>query len=83
MTIASKQFSLLPKGSYQRRSAAHLTQGVASRPTELAKILWAKVGQFVLLTIAPDVFDGVEFRGVSRQTFQLDPSLLLGDKVPH
>lgn len=36
----------------------------------------------MLLAIAPDVFDRIEFRCIGRQTLQMDAAMLLGDVVP-
>src|SRR6516225_11167745 len=37
----------------------------------------------MLLTVAPDVFDRIELRRVSRQKLQLDLPVLAGDKFAH
>jgi len=37
----------------------------------------------MLLTVAPDIFDRIEFRRVSRQKLQFDPPALVGDKFAH
>ena len=44
--------------------AAQCTTGVS---TEVTKGFGTKVGQFVLLAIAPQIFDRIELGGVSRQ----------------
>ena len=83
MTIGSKQFSLSPKGFHQSRPSTHATQCLACRPTQLRKILRAKIGQLMLFAVAPDVLHRVKFRRISGQKLQLDGSALLGDKLPH
>ena len=83
MTIGSKQFSLFPEGFDQSRTPAHPPQRLARRPAQLGKVLGAKIGQLVLLAVAPDVFDGIELRRVGRQKLQLHGPALLGDKLPH
>jgi hypothetical protein len=72
VTIASKQLRLLPEGSHQSRAPTHPAQGFASGPTQLAKVLWAEIGQVMLLAVSPDVFHWVEFRRIGRQELQLN-----------
>jgi hypothetical protein len=52
----SEQFSLFPEGGDQLGSAAHPAQAPAAQSTEFGQILGAKVGQFMLFEMSPDVF---------------------------
>lgn len=46
-----------------------LAGGVAGSPN----VLRTEVGQFVLFPVAPQVFDGVELRGVGGEPFDVQP----------
>jgi hypothetical protein len=50
---------------------------------ELAERLGAQVRQFMVLPVAPDVLNRVQFGGVARKVFQRDPPPLRGDVVAH
>src|SRR5712692_3482783 len=75
------QFGLLPERGDELRSALHGPEPVASEGTDLANRVEAKIGQLALLHIAPDVFDGIEFRGIRRQPFENNVSVERFDEV--
>jgi len=82
VTFGSKQFCLLPEGFHQRWPATQPSQSLAGSPAEVGKILGAEIGKFVLLAIAPDIFDRIEFRCIGWQTLQMDAAVLLLDVIP-
>ena len=83
MTIDSKQIGLFPEGLDERRAAAHPAERRPRRAAQLAEVLGAEVGQFVLLGVAPDVFDRIEFGRVGWQVFQMDLSVCARHEVAH
>lgn len=74
-----EQFCLFPERGDQGWPSLHATQCAACMGTELGEVLRAKVRQLVLLPVTPDVFDGVEFRGIGRQELELDVAVLTID----
>src|SRR5262245_4782618 len=48
---------------------------------ELAKVVGAQVGQCVLLPIAPQIFDRVEFGRVGRQVLEVNAAMLGAHEV--
>ena len=47
--------------------------------TELPQIFRTDVGKFVMFQVRPDVFDRVQFGGVSRQAFDVNSSAQSAD----
>ena len=50
----------------------HRAQSVARKGAELSEVLDAKIADLVLLEVSPDVFSGIEFRGICRQELHFD-----------
>ena len=80
--MGSKQFGLGEEGCDEPRATfpatdalERLTGGVAEFPD----VLGAEVGQFMLFPIAPQILDGIEFRGVGGQSLGVQPVGLLGE----
>jgi hypothetical protein len=71
----------MPERTDKRWAPAHAAQGAAGLMAELGEIARAKIGQFVILPITPDVLDRVEFRGVARQPFDHESAALRSDEV--
>ena len=64
------QRGLRPERGDELRSALHGLEPVASKGADFADGLQAQIGQFALLHVAPNVFDGIEFGRVRRQAFE-------------
>src|ERR1700678_1144181 len=71
MTI-SKQFRLLPECRDQGATALHRAQIPTCALAQVAEVACAVVRHGVMLQVAPDVFDGVQFRRVGRQMLKSD-----------
>jgi len=48
---------------------------------ELGEVARAEVGKFVIFPVTPDVFDRIEFWGVTRQPLERRPAPLPADKL--
>src|SRR5271156_5472405 len=72
----SEQFCLLPESAHEGGSSLHRAQVAPCTNGEITKIPSAVVGRGVVLEIAPDAFDGVHLRSVSRQELQGDSPVL-------
>jgi hypothetical protein len=70
---------LFPERDDQLPSALHGFETVACEGSNLTNSIQAKIGQFSLLHVAPDVFDRVEFRSVRWQTLKHD--MAVNDKM--
>ena len=57
-------------------AAADALERLTGRVAELPDVLGAKIGQFMLLPVSPQVFDRIEFRSVRRQTLYVQPGRL-------
>src|SRR6188474_2575179 len=69
----------LSAGLDQRSSSAHSFQTPYRPITELPQIFRTDVGKFVMFQVRPNVFDRVQFGGVSRQAFDVNPSVQSAD----
>src|ERR1019366_7717589 len=65
----------MPEGTDQSWSTLHGAQAIASPCFQISEIPSAAVGQLVVLEMPPNVFGGVEFRGVGRELLDLDRAL--------
>src|ERR1022692_4958286 len=65
----------MPEGPDQGRSPLHGAPAVASTGFQIGKIPGAAIGQLVVFEMSPDVFGGVEFRGIGRELLDLDRAL--------
>ncbi len=72
---SQRKLCLLPEGSDQSGPALAAPQLSPGLPTQVGNIFGTEVGQRVAFKMAPDVFDRVEFRGVSRQACQSDAAV--------
>src|SRR5208337_1767542 len=72
---SQRKLCLLPKGANQGGAALTASQLSPSLPAQVGNVFGTEVGQGMAFEMAPDVFDGVEFRGVSRQACQNDVAL--------
>jgi hypothetical protein len=66
---------LLPEGTDQGWPALATPQLPAGFPSQVRKISRTEVGQGMAFEMAPDVFDRIEFQGVSRKVRQNHPAL--------
>jgi hypothetical protein len=48
---------------------------------EVGEIVETEVGKLVLFPVTPDLLDRIEFRGVSRQPLDREPTLLRADEM--
>jgi len=71
MTTSERQFRLLPERPHQRWAALHGAQSPARVGLQIGHVDGASVGQLVLLEMPPDVFGGVELRGIRWKRFDL------------
>jgi len=74
---------LLPESGDQLGAAADVAQLAASESAELGDVLGGEIGQAVLFEIAPDIFDGIEFRGVCRKRGGINAPLEAFGVCPH
>jgi hypothetical protein len=72
---SQRNLCLLPEGSDQSGPALAAPQLSLGLPTQVGNIFGTEAGQRVAFEMAPDVFDRVEFRGVSRQACQSDAAV--------
>src|SRR5208282_3224440 len=72
---SQRKLCLLPEGPDQSGPALAAPQLSAGLPAQVGNVFGTEVGQSVAFEMAPDVFDGVEFRSVSRQACQNDVAL--------
>jgi hypothetical protein len=61
----SKQLRLLPECRDQREAALHRAQITARTLAQVGEVASTVVRHGVMREVAPDVFDGVQFRAVS------------------
>src|SRR6185437_5426269 len=71
MTL-SKQFRLLSECRHQRAAPLHRAQIAAGTLAQVGQVAGTVVRHGVMFEVAPDVFDGIQFRRVRRQMFQGD-----------
>src|ERR1017187_3740323 len=65
----------MPEGADQGGSALHRAPAVASAGFQIGEVSGAAVGQLMVFEMSPDVFGGVEFRGIGRELLDLDRAL--------
>jgi len=70
--ISERQLGLDPERTNIKLGPFGLEEGFEGRAAEFVEILRAEVGQLVLFDVAPEIFDRVEFRGISRQLLKVD-----------
>src|ERR1700682_3800189 len=78
---SDRQLCLLPERGDELWSTLHGFETVACKGANLTDGVQAQVGQFALLHVAPNVFDGIELGSVCRQPFQNDVSGECFDEV--
>src|ERR1700693_394902 len=69
---SDRQLCLLPERGDEPRSTLHGFQTVACKGADFTNSMKAQIGQFALLHVSPNVFDGIELRSVCRQPFEND-----------
>jgi hypothetical protein len=67
----------------QRRLAAEAGEPGTNGPAQRKDVERAEVGEFAALEVAPDLFDGIQFRRVARQSFDRQPRPLLSEILSH
>lgn len=81
VTLEAK-FGLFPKcGDQAFAFASDSAQPVGSPTRKVPQVARAEIGQFALLPVSPEVFDRVEFGGVSRKTFHPEFPLKGGEVI--
>lgn len=65
------------------RVATDAGQAVVQGATQRGEIGRAHVGQFAPLDVAPDLFNGIQVRGIARQAFDVQPAPLVRQVPPH
>ena len=80
---SQRKLGLLPEGPDQSGPALCAPQLSPGLPAQVRDVSGTEVGQHVALEMAPDVFGGVEFWGVSRQACQNDVALRPLDVMLH
>src|SRR6185312_14741830 len=83
MTISQRQFCLLPERSHQRCAALHGAEASARVGLQIGHVDGTAIGQLVMLEVPPDVFGGVELRGIRRQRFDLHRTLERFEVLAH
>jgi hypothetical protein len=83
MNKSQKELGLFPESPDKGRAFLHSPQGLSGMPGEVAKVFGAEVGHLMAFPVAPDIFGGIEFRGIGRQPGQMNAPLLLGQEVAH
>ena len=84
MTICSKQFSLVEEGGNELgppRPTPDSLEGLAREVVEFPNVSGTEVGQFVLLPIAPQILDRIEFGSVGGQPLNVQPGGVLLKEV--
>src|SRR5262249_15862854 len=66
---------------HQGGPTAHARQGAAGMVAELDEIARTKVGQLVMLPVAPDVLHRIEFGRIGRQLLDYQPALVRGEEL--
>lgn len=74
---------MLPERPDQTGAATHPLQRAEGVYAQLAQILRAEIGQFVLLEMAPDVFGRIQFGRIGGKELQPKAPALLPHKLPH
>src|SRR5262245_25803106 len=72
---SQRKFGLLPKSADQGGTALSATELAPGFPPQLPEILGAKIGQRMIFKMAPNVFGGVQFRGISWKPSQNELTL--------
>ena len=71
MKLPERQLSLFPECTNERCAPLHRGQSPTRHGRQVREILGAEVRQFMLFKVRPEVLDGVQLRGVGRQTLDL------------
>jgi hypothetical protein len=78
-----RQFSLFPECGDQPRSPLHRLQSVTRELGELAEIMHAEVCQLMFLEVTPNIFGGIELRGIAEQALDLNRAMDPIEVVAH
>src|SRR5579885_1962215 len=76
-----RQFGLLPEGADETRPATHPFQRLPGGRVQRPVVFRADIWQRVLLPVAPDELDRVQFRRIARQVLHPQPLPLRGDEL--
>jgi len=71
------------EGDRQRRPATDASEPCPKRPAQREDVDRAEVCELAALEVAPDLFDGIQFRRVARQSFDRQPRSLFSEILPH
>src|SRR5512132_1199274 len=84
MTILSKrEAGLVEEGEAQLLRLAHAAHARMESRGGLAKIRSAEIGEFLAFDVSPQVFDGIEFRGIPGQPLDREPIGLTAKILGH
>lgn len=70
-----KELGLLEEGGHKGGTASHPPQRRSGMMAKFLVVLRTQVGERMVLPVSPQMFHGVEFRGVRRQPLQADSPL--------
>jgi hypothetical protein len=77
VTILSKrEAGLVEEGKAQLLRAAHALHPSVESRGGLAKIRSAEIGELLAFDVSPQVFDGIEFRGIAGQPLDREPMVI-------
>jgi len=63
--------------------ATHAGQAGMQRPAQCGQLGRAHIGHLARLDVAPDLFDGIQLRGIARQAFDVEPVALASQIGAH
>ena len=83
MNKSQRKLRLFPEGPNKGGAFLHSAQRLSGMFGEVAEVFGTEVGHFMAFPVAPDVFGGIEFRGIGRQSCQMNATFLLGQVVAY
>ena len=80
--MSQRKLSLFPEGAHQREVFLGSPQGSARCQGKVREVRRAQIGHGVILPVAPDVFGGIEFWCIGRESRQEDVAVLFVQEGP-
>src|SRR5438128_3595063 len=77
------QARVLQERDGQRRPATDAGEPGTNGPAQREDVERAEIGEFATLEVAPDLFDGIQFRRVAGQSFDRQPRPLVSEILAH
>src|SRR6266851_4765043 len=81
--MSERQSRVPQEAEGERRPSAKAREAGPQRSAQREDVDRAEVGQFATFDVAPDLFDGIQFRSVARQAFDRQPRPLLSEILPY